>query len=142
MVEELNESLKWKDVFRRGLAPQLTSDELETLLTALVNNDPDLIQGKTVEPCGAGVKGDEKPKAGCMIGYIIWKCRGANEVRDVQNEFACICCGIDVRLAVLSVNRYLLNFFDETPRDKMRPQLIEEIELELERRKKVAHEQA
>lgn len=127
----------WQKTWREGFAPQLDMAQLSTLREALVNNDPRLIQGTTTSPPAMMCVQDWPTEAACALGLCAAKLfggLGTAKIRDVEEQFALMCASADVRLNEAAACRYFLNFFDQTPRDRMRGLLLAEIDLELHRR--------
>lgn len=125
----------WRHAFRVGFAPQFSVDQLRDLRAALVRDDPKLIQGKTVIPRLCDEVGDAKPVGACGISYIGWHSgEGLSSILAVEDWFGEVCHKADQLLKEPAACRYFLNFFDDTPRDEMRPLLIAEIDRELEQR--------
>jgi hypothetical protein len=52
----------------------------------------------------------------------------------LQGEFSRICHAIDMEIGEPAACRYLINWWDETPRNLARAQLLPEIDRELDRR--------
>jgi hypothetical protein len=78
----------------------------------------------------------------CLVGYAGWKGEHLETVGDVEEYFARACFEADQRLGEPAGCRWLLNFFDDTPRDEMRRELLFEVERELERRDEKLREAA
>lgn len=114
----------WEKVFREGIAPLFTNSELATLREALGRDDPDLIQGATTRPPPLQCVQDWPVEAACALGYLGWKGRGKQTVGDVDEEFAKACFEADQRLGEPAAVRWFLNWFDETPREEMRQEML------------------
>ena len=147
----------WRDTWRRGFAPVLSTDGLRILAEALRTDDPRLIQGSTSIPApayasAAGVR-DLLVEAADFLGFVATTQAGgfvctAEEYRardgapphtnpnaakvGVIDEFwANTCLAADRHLGEPHGCRWLLNWFDDTPRDEMRRELLAEVEREL-----------
>jgi hypothetical protein len=120
----------WQKVWREGLMPLLSERALLVLKEALEQDDHELIQGHTALPEGE-VTLDCPPEAACLLGYVAWKVEGRTTVGDIQSRFAEYCFEIDQRMGEPAACRYLLGFFDESPREEMRRAFLNEIELSL-----------
>lgn len=139
----------WRKVFRDGLAPLLSVEHLEALKEALESDDPALLQGSTMMP--PFYRSEWLVEGACLLAYPYAAVNGgflhdddpselnieAAQAGDVEAFFAQTCSGIDQRLADAeepTPHQLLLEWFDETPRDEMRINLLPEIERELTRR--------
>lgn len=117
----------WRKVWREGVAPLLSTSSLEALRQALTNDDTRLIQGATTTPPPLQCVQDWPVEAACALGYCGWRGDGLETVAEVEEFFARICFEIDQRLGEPAACRWFLNWFDETPRDEMREQLLAEV---------------
>lgn len=119
----------WRHVFREGFAPGMSAPALESLLLALRRDDQQLIQGSTTSPPPLACVQDWPCEGACAVAYAAWKGDGLETVGEVEEAFARLCFEADKRLGEPAGCRWLLNFFDDTPRDTMRQELAEEVEL-------------
>src|SRR5262249_26906399 len=117
----------WRKVWREGLEPLLSTPALETLRKALVTDDRRLLQGATPTPPPLQCVQDWPVEAACALGYCGWQGEGLETVAEVEEFFARMCFEIDQRLGEPAGCRWFLNWFDETPRDEMREQLLAEV---------------
>ena len=117
----------WRKVWREGVAPLLSTPSLEALRQALTNDDARLIQGATTTPPPLQCVQDWPVEAACALGYCGWRGDGLETVAEVEEFFARMCFEIDQRLGEPAACRWFLNWFDETPRDEMREQLLAEV---------------
>ena len=123
----------WQKLWREGAAPLLTTDNLETLRIALVIDDPRLKQGATTSPPPIQCVQDWPCEAACLLAY----CGAADlgglapegnvTVGEVEEYFARLCWEIDQRMGEPAACRYLLNFWDDTPRLTARHKLLTEV---------------
>ncbi len=127
---------EWKKCWREGFAPNLSTKGLEALHLALATDDPRLIQGSTTAPRRPGMLGLFPVEAACAIGFCGWKGDGLEIVAAVDKFFDQACQKADQFLGKTSAWRLFLNWYDLTPRDEMRSQLLAEVELELAERKR------
>lgn len=117
---------KWVRDWRESYLPQLSKAELEALLKGLIEDDPALIQGNTALPLHTS---SDKIEAGCALCYAIWRGRKVNSLVYVERAFnEMLCYNADTLLPEQS----FLNWFDFTPRDMMRSELISEIKYNLQ----------
>ena len=77
---------------------------------------------------------DWPAEAACVIGFCGWQGDRLTTVGEVQQHFARCCFEADQRLGEPAACRWFLNWFDATPRDEMRRDLLAEVERELTRR--------
>jgi hypothetical protein len=121
----------WRKVWRDGFAPQLSTTGLEALRKALRDDDPRLIQGATTSPPPLQCVQDWPVDACCVLGYCSWQGEELETVAEVEEDFARLCFEADQVLGEPAACRYFLNWYDETPRDEMRRELLTEVELVL-----------
>jgi len=124
----------WRNVWREGLAPLLSTTSLEVLRRALLTDDSRLLQGATTTPPPLQCVQDWPVEAACALGYCGWQGEGLESVAEVEEYFARLCFEVDQRLGEPAACRWFLNWFDETPRDEMRPHLLAEVNRALARR--------
>jgi len=126
----------WREDWREGLAPQLSRTGLEALRKALVSDDARLLQGATTNPPPLQCVQDWPVEAACALGFCGWKGDGLETVAQVEEFFIRVCFEADQRLGDQAACRYFLNWYDETPREEMRRQLLPEVNQSLKRREK------
>src|SRR4051794_5509126 len=85
----------WREVWRNGIAPQLSLAGLEALRKALRTDDPRLLQGATTSPPPLPSVQDWPVEAACVIGYGAWQGDGMETVAEVEERFATICFNAD-----------------------------------------------
>ena len=124
----------WRKVWRDGFAPQLATAGLEALRQALAEDDPRLIQGATTSPPPLQCVQDWPVEAACALGYCGWQGDGLETVAEVEEFFARVCFEADQCLGEPAACRWFLNWFDETPRDDMRRELLPEVNRSLAHR--------
>lgn len=134
----------WRHVFREGVVPSLGNDELAALRKALEEDDNALLQGATTSPPPLHYVQDWPVEAACPLAYVGWKGKGLNIVAAVEEAFAQLCFDCDERLTEPEAVRWFLNWWDESPRNAARRQLLKEVNLVLKQReeteKNVTHE--
>jgi hypothetical protein len=124
----------WRKVWRDGVIPLLSRSALEALKRGLADDDPRLIQGATTSPPPLQCVQHEPCEAACALGYAGWIGEELDTVRDVEEFFAKTAFEIDQLLDEPAGCRWFLNWFDETPRDEMRRELLGEVHLALANR--------
>ena len=130
-----NETLQsWQKVWRDGFAPQLSDAALEALAAGLERDDGRILQGATCSPPPMLLVADWPVEGACAIGFACWHGDGKATVGEVEESFARACHLADELLNEPGACRYYLNWFDETPRDRMRPALLAEVRREQARR--------
>jgi hypothetical protein len=117
----------WRKVFRDAVVPLLSDAGLAALESALLTDDPRLLQGATTSPPPLSCVQDWDVEGACLIGLCGWLGDGLRTVGEVEEFFAKTCFAIDQTLGEPAGCRWLLNWFDETPRDEMRRGLLSEV---------------
>ncbi len=118
----------WARVWREGIAPQLTGEQLRVLHTALSQDDPQLVQGCTVLQTHPGIRPSGEIVGACGMAYCLWK-TGNHDPLKLDRAFERLCSKAD--LPNLSHQEFI-RFFDYTPRPQMIAQLLPEVALALE----------
>lgn len=124
----------WKEVWRKGFAPNISIKAMKVLEKALVDDDPRLLQGATTSPPPLMCVQDWPVEAACLVGYCGWQGEGLRTVEEVENYFARSCFDADSVLGEPALCRWFLNWFDETPREEMRQLLLPEIRLSIQKK--------
>ena len=124
----------WRTVWRNGFVPVLSLKGLEALRHALTTNDPRLTQGSTTTPPPLMCVQDWPVEAACALGFCGWLGDKLETVGQVEEFFARCCFEADQRLGEAAACRWFLNWFDDTPRDEMRRELLAEVERAIEKR--------
>lgn len=119
----------WRKVWREGFAPSISESALLALRNALTKDDKTLIQGATTTPPPLMCVQDWPVEAACALGLCGWKGENLETVGQVEEYFAKMCFEADQRLGEPSACRWFLNWFDDTPRDEMRRELLGEVQL-------------
>jgi hypothetical protein len=132
----------WKKVWREGVAPLLSKEGLEALRRGLINDDLRLVQGATTCPPPLQCVQDWPVEGACALGYCGWLGEGLETIGEVEEFFARMCFEIDQRLGQPAGCRWFLNWFDDTPRDDMRRQLLNEVNRTLACREGIPAEDA
>ena len=124
----------WRNVWRKGVVPLLSTESLEALRRALVNDDPRLLQGATTTPPPLQCVQDWAVEAACVVGFCAWQGDGLETVAEVEEFFARVCFEADQVLGEPAACRWFLNWFDDTPREQMRRELLVEVQRSLAQR--------
>lgn len=125
----------WREVWRKSFAKILPLDGLESLAEALRNDDERLKQGNTTCPPPLECARDFPCEGACALGWTQFKGDPTATVGEVEDHFAAMCFQADQAIGEMAACRWFLNFFDDTPRDRMRAELLPEVELAIETRK-------
>lgn len=124
----------WRMVWRDGFAPVLSTTGLCALRDALRGDDHRLTQGSTTTPPPLLCVQDWPVEGACALGFCGWHGDGLESVGEVEEFFAKCCFEADNRLGEPAACRWFLNWFDDTPRDDMRRDLLSEVEQALAER--------
>jgi hypothetical protein len=120
----------WREVWRESIAPQLSVHELSFLRDAVAKNDKRLIQGSTCNPPALPCVRDWPAIGGCLFGLLAFRECESPKTAEVEASFARVVVGANSAGAPCDTDRFL-DFFDDTPRDRMLAELLPEIETEL-----------
>lgn len=121
----------WRKVWRQGVAPQLSREQIAAMRDALRLDDERLLQGATTTPPPMMCVQDWPCEGGCLIGLSWMLTHPGATVGEVEEHFASVCRKADELLNEPAACRWWLNFWDDTPRDVARRELIGEIDLTL-----------
>jgi hypothetical protein len=128
---------KWRQVWRRGMAPSLGTDALEFLAGLLESDDGCVTQGSTTTPPPLMCVQDWPVEAACPLATCgAFESGGFREasVGACEEYFARVCFDCDQRLESPAACRWFLNWWDDTPRDTARAELLAEVKLVLAER--------
>jgi hypothetical protein len=123
---------KWRRVWREGIASLLSNEALLALRAALRDDDPLLLQGATCYPPLLDLLRDRPIESACALGWCGWKGEGLDSVLQVEAFFTRLCDAVDEAFQETGASRYFLNWYDETPRARMRGELLAEVERTLQ----------
>jgi hypothetical protein len=129
---------KWRQVWREGFMPQLSTEGLEALETALACDDARLLQGTSYYPPLMGPLQGRAVEATCAICYCGWQGERLDTVSAVDQFFQRVCDGTDQQFVEPAACRFFLNWYDDTPREAMRRELLAEVKLALLQRRVAA----
>lgn len=121
----------WRKVFRDGFAKVLPTSGLKAAAQALRDDDKQLLtSGQTTLPVCMTATKHWACEGACFLGYVGWwdANLGLSTVDQVEEFFAKACFDADQRLGEPAACRHFLNWFDDTPRDEMRRELLAEVE--------------
>lgn len=122
----------WRLVWRNGFAPVLSREALIVLRDGLKADSPQLVQGATTIPPPLLCVEDWPVEAADALGFAGWKGDRLETVGQVEEHFAQCCFDADQRLGEPAACRWFLNWYDDTPRDEMRRELLEEVILAIQ----------
>jgi hypothetical protein len=123
----LNIMEKWRRVWREGMVPYLSRRGMQALETALVQDDPRLLQGTICTPPLLDALRERKVEGTCAIGFCGWQGEGLDRVGQIEEYFHQVCDAAEAACNELAACRHFLNWFDEVPRDVMRRELLAEV---------------
>lgn len=132
--EKVQDAEAWRTVWRTGFAPQLSSSTLQVLRVALESDTPTLLQGATTTPAPVRPTWLKPVEAACVLGFCGWKGESLQTVESVEEYFGALCFRADQKLGAAAACRYFLNWYDDTPRETMRRELLAEVVREQTRR--------
>lgn len=121
----------WRSVWRNGLSKVISVPGLRALAEALRTDDVRLSQGSTTTPPPLMCVQDWPVEAACALGFCGWQGDGLVTVGDVEQAFATACYKCDKLLGDHAACRWFLSWYDDTPRDEMRRELLAEVELSI-----------
>jgi hypothetical protein len=117
----------WRKAWKDGFAPYLSGDCLSALRKGLTDDDPRLLQGATTTPPPLQCVQDWPVEAACALGYCGWQGERLKTVGETEEFFARACFRADQALGEPAACRWFLNWYDDTPREQMRRQLLAEV---------------
>jgi hypothetical protein len=129
---------KWRRVWRNGLAPQLSVNGLRALQMAIVMDDARLLQGVVTAPPALDALRECAVHGTCAISFCGWQGEGLRSVGQVEEFFHRVCDAAEGAFHESAACRYFLNWYDETPRNHMRRELLAEVNLALRDRRVAA----
>ena len=129
----------WRTVWRDGFAPVLTPARGSRPFATPCGRRPAAHQGSTTTPPPLMCVQDWPVEAACALGFCGWQGEGLETVGEVEEFFARCCFEADQRLGEPAACRWFLNWFDDTPRDEMRRELLAEVERAIEERAETRH---
>ena len=95
----------WRKVWRDGFAPVLSTNGLQALRTALLRDDPALLQGQPTSPPPLQCMLDWPAEGACALGYCGWRGDGRETVGEVEETIVRACFEADCRLGEPAVPR-------------------------------------
>jgi hypothetical protein len=124
----------WRKTWREGFGPALSTIGLQALVRALQFDDERLIQGVTSEPQWRPSAPKVEAEAVCAVAFCGWQGEGLERVDEIEEFVAKSCFEADQRLGEPGASRRFLDWFDRTPREEMRRQLLGEVRATLAER--------
>lgn len=133
---------RWQHVWRNGLARQFSRVGLKTLRRALKADDPRLLQGRTTFPAFVAGGEDLAVEGCCALAWVAWQGEGHFTVGQVTECWDRLCLDADAALGEPGACKAFFDWYDDTPRSRMRRQLLEEVNRALASRRPVQLEAA
>jgi hypothetical protein len=124
----------WRRVWRKGFGYLLSERALEVLEQALMRDDTRLIQETTVVATPTDSTQDWPVRNACAIAFCGWQGEGLRTGAEIERYFDELCRDVDMLLNEPLACCRFLTWFDETPRERMRTQLLYEVRREQQRR--------
>ena len=123
----------WQQVWREGITPLLSTQELELLAKALGTGDARLIAGAVTMPPPLNVCKEWPVEACCPIGFpFAFKlCGEPLTVGEVAQKFARVCVEADSVFGEPGAVRHFITWWDSTPLDEARRALLREVKAEV-----------
>lgn len=121
----------WRKVWREGIAPQLSTKALEELRYGLEKDSDFLLQGACSKPPMLECNYDKECEGGCAMVYGAWMAGEVKTVGQADEYFHNIVASQLMSDGCDNCVRDFLNWFDDTPRDEMRREMIREVDNEL-----------
>jgi hypothetical protein len=136
---------KWKDVWARGFAPQLSTNELMALETLLAGDDKRLLQRCTSYPPFLPIvpfdsdHNSKRVECGCPLTMCRYVAGSIATVGEAEASLRELSDGADRLCADLgpAATRFLLNHIDDTPRAQMIRDLLPLVQAALAERRAV-----
>jgi hypothetical protein len=128
----------WRRAWREGFGKVLPLDGLKSLAEALRVDDERLHQGATTTPPPLMCVEDWPCEGADAIGWTKFKGDTRVTVGEVERHFQKMCFDADTSLGGPAECRWFLNWFDDTPRDAMRRELLAEVERSIREREGVS----
>jgi hypothetical protein len=124
---------RWRNTFRRYIAPVMSRTALAALAKGLETDDPALVQGLTAdaEYDPTAIRAHQLCKGGCAIGYGLWKAESLRKVYQVENAFAFCTHAAQERGASPADISSFTHWFDDGDRAEVFAQLLDEVNLAL-----------
>src|SRR5262245_19877313 len=101
--------MKWRHVWRTGLAPLISSGGLMALEAALATDDDRLLQGATCAPPLLDLWGNRAICAACALAWTGWQGERLRTIGAVAEYFHRLCDDADAALNAPGVCRFFLN---------------------------------
>ncbi|MFO0937876.1 MAG: hypothetical protein U0798_15340 [Gemmataceae bacterium] len=125
----------WRKAWRDGFAKVISTNGLMSLASALTADHPGLVQGATTCPAPLAANLNHPIEGCCAIGFCGWQGDDLTTVGDVDDYFVMTCFDADQRLGETAACRFFLDWFDDSPRDVIRRELLVEVNREIEHRR-------
>lgn len=109
----------------------MNEKHLSALKQALEADDIRLVQGATTTPPPLMCVQSWPVEAADALGYMGWQGSNLETVGQVEEFFAKMCFEADQKLGEPAACRWFLNWYDDTPRDEMRRDLLHEVKVAL-----------
>ncbi len=125
----------WRFIFRKGFAPLLSFSALEALKSGIQQDDPALLQGCVVFPKLIPGFWDVPAVATGLLAYIGKEGEGLFSVAEVTEFHNRLKEAAAQKLGAVNIAQGFIEWFDKTPRQLMRKELLKEVRREIKARK-------
>ena len=130
----MNDQSAWQYAWRVGIAPQLSTPELQALLRALQDDAPELVQGMATDPPPLKLTQNKPIEAGCAVCLAAWWGSDLETSGEIEKRYREVIERADVLCQPVGRANHFLDWFDSTPRQTMRVALMREVECVLNQR--------
>lgn len=116
----------WEYAFRVGVAPSLSTPGLQALARGLKSNDPRILQAAVTAPrLGySGVNAHRPVEGADVVAYAAWQGDGLTTIGACDAYSAHVFADADTRLGYPGASGDFWQWFDDTPRDEVLPDLL------------------
>ena len=125
---------RWRRAWRRGFGPRMATNSLLALRGALLRDDPRLLQGQTSSPPATEIFFAERIEGCCALSFGAWQTGQLPRVRELADYYENLCQAADRALGEPAACVAFLDWYDQTPRSRMRRLLLREVNRLLNRR--------
>lgn len=136
---------RWREAWR-GITGFIPTKGLLALREAIACDDPGLVQNKTTIPAARSFTTDDDCHGACAIAYCFWHGFGIKGVGELRFLFEAVSTDADEHFTDLNPRRrrrfsyHFVRWFDRSPRERVRAELLVEVERELAERSRTTEQ--